>query len=534
MSLRIIVIISTLCVCHYDAVALNAPWFRRSDTLRVMFYNVENLFDLEESGREYARFRVENATWNAHTYERKRYNIASVIAAHHPDILGLCEIETERALKDLQTACRMRGHGLRYRAIADRPNPVNTCTAILSRYPIVKIVCHGAPKTGAYYTRNILQAHIAIGADTLIAFVNHWPSKRWPESARIASADSLMRAISRLPPGADYLILGDLNANYDEAESGITYGLDNSHGVTSINHRLGTVLSQPHQPTAYVDERRLRGPAGQRAHYDLWLETPEWRRFSAMYRGHRQTPDHIIVGRAMLDSAGISYVDNSFSSSTWQGRLLRDRRPYRWQIRRTKSGVKHLGAGYSDHLPISALLHRGPFAFAARDCTSACTAPDTLPSRLGLEWGMQGWAGWSSGIWVRRDTTEAADGCWSLRIEGKTRRNATAARTVLIPGRFGLGSGAVICFSLKGLAAPVFRTRRAGGSWDYHCWNGQRFEARSQASYKVLELTQWHEVRLLLGTAVAAGDTLELEVRTGKGKENLFWIDNLHLRDSLP
>ncbi len=521
---RLIRLVGFLLSISAAAYGVIPPFGGSDDTVTVMFYNVENLFDLKDDGGEYEQFQADNVTWDTHAYERKRFNIASVIAAHRPDIIGLCEIETEQALKDLQRACRRRGRTFHYRAIGDSPHPSNTCCALLSRFPLVKVQTYGVGKTGQYYTRNILEAHVAVGNDTLVVFVNHWPSKRWPESARIRAAGVLVRALETLPAGADYLILGDLNANYDEAESGLTYGLDDSQGFTSINHHLRTVRSQPHQPADYIREPDMR--SGGRGHYDLWLELPAWQRFSAMYRGHRQTPDHILVGPALYDNTGFSYVDNSFFASTWHGRLLWYGKPYRWKIAYTREGMEHVGAGYSDHLPVIAQFRRGPFTPAESDNVTSCDKRSSSGGLSGFERGAQGWVGWSPGVWVRRDTAEAARGCWALRIEGKTRRNATVARTVLIPGRCNIAQGRTFSIDMKGAGALAFRIRKRPRAWQYYAWQEYLFKPVSNASYKKVSLPEWHTVHLPLAEYTAAGDTLEVELRAKKNVSTLLWIDN--------
>ncbi len=89
-------------------------------TIRIATYNVENLFDLQRSGNEYAEY-IPNTRWkwNVKNYRKKLKNIARVIRDIHPDIIGLQEIESPQALRDLQTELKRQGLYLRYRAIAD-------------------------------------------------------------------------------------------------------------------------------------------------------------------------------------------------------------------------------------------------------------------------------------------------------------------------------------------------------------------------------------------------------------------------------
>ena len=77
------------------------------DSVRIAFYNVENLFDTKDdpdiNDEEFLPSGDKN--WTAQRYQDKLIKIAAVIDSlkepENPALIGLCEIENENVLKDL-------------------------------------------------------------------------------------------------------------------------------------------------------------------------------------------------------------------------------------------------------------------------------------------------------------------------------------------------------------------------------------------------------------------------------------------------
>ncbi len=328
--------------------------YGKSDTLRVMFYNVENLFDLSYRGTEYDSYSPEKSNWNDYLFKTKVENLASAIAAVRADIVGLCEIESPEALEALRR--ELRDHKLRYRysALADSTGRTSVTTALLSTVPLGSQISYPVQSPENTRTRHIFRCDILIASDTLTAFVNHWPSKYHPESHRLAAAKALDYAVDQLPPDREYLILGDLNVNYDECVSlPRSRSLNDTKGLVSLNHLLKTVQSAPGETVDYVTREDLT-PATKQYHFDCWLDLSRKARQSSAYRGRSQTPDHILLPWSLVDSSGWTYVDSSFRAFTWSGLLMWNEKPYRWQMKYHPSVKRHTGKGYSDHLPIYA------------------------------------------------------------------------------------------------------------------------------------------------------------------------------------
>jgi len=318
----------------------------------VASYNVENLFDLKKDSTEYPGYIPGGAAgWDQRILDKKLSHLTRVIHDLDADILALQEIESRRALNFLNQRLKPP---YPYAAIADH-KPTTVKCALLSRFPIKSAAEIAVPRKSA---RNILKAEIEIEGHGLILFVNHWKSKSGPESERLPYARALADAIEDLSQDADFVVIGDLNANYNEFQ---TFQddpeLNDTGGVTGINHILNTIRSN-----RLVNERLLNRKAESEIYlYNLWLELSPDRRWSTRFFHQENSPDHIIVSPGIYDDKGVSYIDNSFDKFD-PGYLFDGGRIKRWQ-REDQGRGRHLGHGFSDHLPVFAWFAPQPFSY---------------------------------------------------------------------------------------------------------------------------------------------------------------------------
>ncbi|NPA30184.1 MAG: hypothetical protein GXO33_08380 [Epsilonproteobacteria bacterium] len=344
--------------------ALLLPALLGAQTLKIATYNVENLFDLRKDGTEYTEYIPNTGYgWNKQTFRAKIRNIAQVICDLKPDIIGLQEIESDRALKALQNGVKACGHPMPYRLIADtKPTPVKT--ALLSRFPVLKR--REIDPDGTLKTRNILEATLNVKGRPLTVFVNHWKSRSGPESRRIVSAKALMRRLRALAKKTDYIVLGDFNSDWQEWRTlPDSVRLNDTDGLTGINHILQTVVDN--QP---VTKRAIHPPE----HYDLWFDLPPQRRWSHNFYGHKTALDHILLSASLFDKQGINYKDKSFKVFKPRYLFTPKEAIFRWQRAKHRRG-KHLGKGYSDHLPIYALFTTAPYRPKQKESHAPLTAP---------------------------------------------------------------------------------------------------------------------------------------------------------------
>jgi len=335
-------------------------------TFKVASYNLENLFDLTMDGTEYQEYIPNTGYgWTKDIANIKYTNIARVIKDLGGDVVALQEVESKKALIALRYKLKDFGVDYPYLEIADsRATPVKC--AVLSKFPIVE---KEEIPVDNKIARNILKITLDIDGNRLILFINHWKSKRGPESMRIVYAKKLEREIGKLKEDVDFMLIGDFNANYNEYKTFRNSGrLNDTDGITGINHILRTI-----KDSQMVNEKILTKQDANEYLYNLWLEVSKRRRWSYNFFGKKGSPDNIIVSKGLYDNKGISYSDNSFDK--FQANYLFKRKAvYRWQKAKRGRG-RHLGKGYSDHLPIFAYFSTEPFLFKNNDTVSNDIAP---------------------------------------------------------------------------------------------------------------------------------------------------------------
>jgi hypothetical protein len=311
---------------------------KRSDNaIRVMFYNVENLFDPSEDStkadEEYEPGGMRGWTYNR--LKRKQINISKAILAvggwEPPELIGMCEVENRIVLLGLINNTPLKSFG--YRIVHyDSPDPRGIDVALLYRpekfrvldsYPIhIRF-----PFDTASRTRDILYVRgIACKRDTINIFVNHWPSKYGGAMATIPKRKyvaAVMRELSdsllTINPNANILIMGDLNDSpSDESVSQVLLAK-----MDSLN--LG-----PH------DLYDMLAGAGL-----------SWKKGTIKFHEEWDAIDHMIISRPLLAHTtphSLQIFDAPFllqDDEAWFGK-----KPFR-----TYYGAQYIG-GFSDHLPV--------------------------------------------------------------------------------------------------------------------------------------------------------------------------------------
>jgi hypothetical protein len=493
------------------------------DTLTVMSYNVENLFDMTDNGGEYPEFKPNACNWTANTYTAKLTNISSVIAAVNPQVAVLVEVENEKAVLDLCKACSDHGCGFPYFAIGDPKSGSNTRPVVLSKLPVLWEKSFGIIP-GAPHERPMLEAAVYCGRDTVLVFACHWPSKKNPESFRIERARLLKSRLDALADSQEYIVAGDFNENFDESETFRTAGFDDTQGKTGINHVLGTMISRPGQGARYVRPQELASIAHAQGLFDPWCAVPERERFSEAFEGRRETPDHMLLPASLFDGRGISYVNNSFAPFTWNGRLLKDGVPLRWQMRYANHERIHVGDGFSDHVPIVLKLVRAPYR-ADTAATDASGERGTVPQG-GFEDGADGFLAATKKILVERDTLMPKSGRYCLRLTGETKSSGCAVRARLfIPEQCGTEAG-VLSLCLRGTGTLGLRCRAPGEKkWAYFV--GPAFSQARAGKYTDYNFTKWRTTRLPLSALPKDLGEIEFEIRTKKDSALDLRIDDV-------
>jgi len=315
--------------------------------VKIATYNVENLFDMNDDGNEYEEY-IPNTSWgwNDAMYRIKLRNTAKVIHDIGADIIGLQEIESETALKDLKAELNRQGLYYQYYAFARAKN-TTVAVALLSRYPITSALSRSIGAHRAF--RDILEVKVDIKGKPLRLFVNHWKSKSGPESMRIQSAKVLKKRLNELDVNEPYVLMGDFNSHYEEYRTFLKSRKHNdTDGITGINHILKTI-DNDQNPITYTSLK-----SKENSLYNLWYELPEDQRWSHLFKQFKEGLDNIIISPALADGKGLDYVRGSFAKFD-EPYLFYKGKMYRWQQSR-KYPKHHLGEGYSDHLPLCATI----------------------------------------------------------------------------------------------------------------------------------------------------------------------------------
>lgn len=194
--------------------------------LVVSFYNVENLFDIEDDPKTMDEDFTPTGKlqWDDVRYKSKLSHIPQVLDAipgELPAFMGLCEIENKKVLDDLIMNPVFGG---RYKIVhQDSPDErgidvaalidTTRLTLVSSNYTTVRLPDDADPNT-----RDLLYVKCESGGETLHFFVNHWPSRGGgqaeTEKNRIAVAnvlESLVAKILQRDQDAKILLMGDFN-----------------------------------------------------------------------------------------------------------------------------------------------------------------------------------------------------------------------------------------------------------------------------------------------------------------------------------
>lgn len=288
-------------------------------TLRVGFWNVENLFDLVDdpltNDEEFAVGGKKNV--NREIYDLKMKNCALVLRDLNADVVGLCEVENFQVLKELEQIYAERDYRIVHFDSPDERGIDNALLydpdqfKILESKAIRNVLPSGSP------TRDILYVAGKYKKVILHIFVNHWPSnyggKEESIPERRATARLLANEISKIlsqDPRAEILCLGDFNENPTDENVQILQSVN----MTSLMTKM---MGTPHVGT-YV------------------------------YRGEDLFFDQLIVSAGLQDHQGLTVVEG----------FILDKPAYRQQEGkyahypfRFWAGDQLLG-GYSDHLPV--------------------------------------------------------------------------------------------------------------------------------------------------------------------------------------
>jgi predicted extracellular nuclease len=318
---------------------------------RVMWYNVENLFDTEDNpltdDNEF--LPSGNRRWTKKRYRHKLQQIAKVIIAagewQTPALVGMCEVENDSTLTHLLGRTPLREQHYRY-CITSGSDKRGIQVALLYQRDKFAYLGHTShpvrfTKRREKPTRDIL--HVwgkVVSGDTLDVFLCHFPSRSGgeekTEAYRLDAARTLRMLCDSIRDERQtplLLLMGDFND-------------------TPVNRSLRDILGavpfdSPERGTT------LPRKGGREGLYNLFagasrLSYPG----SHKYQGEWSQLDHIIVNENLLAPSGNLCLQPG-SIRLFTPSFLFTPDPANHSVRpfRTFYGFRYEG-GFSDHLPL--------------------------------------------------------------------------------------------------------------------------------------------------------------------------------------
>jgi hypothetical protein len=203
----------------------------------VAFYNLENLFDVENDttkNDEASPIMEMDSAVRPEVYKKKIANMAKVISKigtgsqqiMPPVVLGVCEVENDDVLLDLTNHSRLRPYN--YDIVHhDSPDKRSIDNGLLYQRGVFtpsNSIAHEVvlydynDKSKRKYTRDVLVVSGKLLGEDFSFIVNHWPSRsggqKKSEPGRLEAAKVVKKAIDSLQainPYAKVMVMGDFN-----------------------------------------------------------------------------------------------------------------------------------------------------------------------------------------------------------------------------------------------------------------------------------------------------------------------------------
>ena len=291
------------------------------EPLIIGFWNIENLFDLEDDPKtndeEFAVGGKKNATQE--TYDLKIRNSVEVLTDLNADVVGLCEIENRSVLEDLNKAFLLKNYKIIHYESPDERGIDNALLYDPRKFEVVSSRAIPNILPNGDRTRDILYVNGKYANELIHLFVNHWPSnyggrdKSIPK--RAATAQLIVREVSDILSSdvdAEIILLGDFNEDPDEMNV-------QSLKVVGLSSLMEPMIGDPKKGT-YI------------------------------YRGKDLFFDQIIIHESLRDKSGLS-IDPESVYILDLPKYRQHEGKYDHYTFRFWAGNRLLG-GYSDHLAI--------------------------------------------------------------------------------------------------------------------------------------------------------------------------------------
>ena len=327
------------------------------DTLNILFYNVENLFDTEDdpATNDDEFTPASEKRWSNARFKEKRNMLYRAIAMEEnrislPDIIGLAEVENRFVVEALfrQTPLQATPYELVHR---DSNDPRGIDVALLFRADRMTLLHEeylpltnrrGQIEKGreTLYAKGLVD-----NLDTLHLFVCHWPSRLGGAKAselRVCSAQRLRQKVDSIAlasPLPKIIIMGDFN---------------DTPVNTSLTKDLGALPAGFRRQNRRTKQSKTEQPITEL--YNLSSRRKSDVPGSYKYKENWELIDQMIVSEPLLKSkSGFTTTKESFLIRSESFLLIPDKTHGGVKPDRTYQGPIWKG-GCSDHLPVRLLL----------------------------------------------------------------------------------------------------------------------------------------------------------------------------------
>jgi endonuclease/exonuclease/phosphatase family metal-dependent hydrolase len=308
-----------------------------AEELYIASWNVENLFDLQ---RDLSVELKDDFTpdspkkWTKERLGIKLTNLSEAIskmnAGKGPDVLGLCEVENRKVVEMLRD--KLAPLGRKYEIVhKESPSDRGIDTALLYDANVFSLADSKFHFVDADKTRDIVEAKLHRDGSDLFVFVNHWPSRRNPESQRLKAAEVLRKRIDAIlaaDPKADIVMVGDFN--------------DEPDNISLRDHLRATPSKDK-----LVDGALFNSTASLAAD----------KKGTFFYENEWELIDHIIVSPGLLDEVGFQLKDGSTERIVRPELMYQP--PYPKALARPSTSYSKNSFhknGYSDHIALGCVI----------------------------------------------------------------------------------------------------------------------------------------------------------------------------------
>lgn len=306
-----------------------------SNSVRFMFYNVENLFDIfDDTLTDDNEFLPRGIMhWNSYRYGNKINSLYKTIVAagdwNPPAVVAMCEVENRNVIEDILFNTNLSK--FKYKIIHEESadtRGIDVC--LIYRPEIISVLDYNywTPadiNKADYKTRSVLFAKMVVNSDTIFIIVNHWPSRRGGvlagEDLRLKIASMVREKVDSIylnsKGKAKVVIMGDFNSNPDDiAIKTLIENREKSGILINLSEKMPETIG------------------------------------SYRYKGVWEMIDQVIVSKNLLSGHEGAYTDRN-GLHIFDADFLIEKDPnYPGSVPSPSYRGTHYNGGTSDHLPV--------------------------------------------------------------------------------------------------------------------------------------------------------------------------------------